>query len=85
VYTYQKEKFNLTFLFSPFRFYIDTKMYLHGFQERMFSIQEQCSQFKNNVPGYFSLWSYNFFTNEKNITKQERKLTKFMCACSYKK
>jgi len=36
-------KLNLTFLFSPFRSYIeniDTKMYLHGFQERMFSIQE---------------------------------------------
>jgi len=29
VYTYQK--LNLTFLFSPFRSYIDTKMYLHGF------------------------------------------------------
>jgi len=49
VYTYQKEKYNLTFLFSPFRSYIDTKMDLHGFQERMFSIQEQRSQFKNNV------------------------------------
>jgi len=39
-------KLNLTFLFSLFRSNIEnieTKMYLHGFQERMFSIQEQCS------------------------------------------
>jgi len=37
-------KLNLSFLFSPSRSNIensDTKMYLHGFQERMFSIQEQ--------------------------------------------
>jgi len=33
VYTYQKmlNKLNLPFLFSPFRSYIDTKMFLHGF------------------------------------------------------
>jgi len=39
-------KLNLTFLFSPFRSNIEnigTKMYLNGFQERMFSIQEQCT------------------------------------------
>jgi len=39
-------KLNLTFLFSLFRSNIeniDTKMYLHDFQERMFSIQEQCT------------------------------------------
>jgi len=37
-------KLNLTFLFSSFRSKVentDTKMYLHGFQERMFSVQEQ--------------------------------------------
>jgi len=36
--------FILTFLFSPFCFNIeniDTKVYLHGFKEPMFSIQEQ--------------------------------------------
>jgi len=40
------KKLNVTFLFLPFRSKIeniDTKMHLHGFQERMFSIQEQCS------------------------------------------
>jgi len=42
-------KLNLTFLFSPSRSYNGTKMNLHGFYERMFLIQEQCSQFKNNV------------------------------------
>jgi len=38
-------KLNLTFLFSSFRSNIeniDTKMCSHGFQEQMFSIQEQC-------------------------------------------
>jgi len=42
VYKYQKVV-KLNFLFSPFRSHIDTKMYLHGFKERMFSIQEQCT------------------------------------------
>jgi len=48
VYAYQnvviQYKLKLTFLFSLFRSKVDstdTKMYLHGFQERMFSIQEQ--------------------------------------------
>jgi len=39
-------KLNLPFLVSPFHSNIeniDTKIYLHGFKERMFSIQEQCS------------------------------------------
>jgi len=39
-------KLNLTFLFSQFRSYIeiiDTEMSLQGFQERMFSNQEQCT------------------------------------------
>jgi len=37
---------NITFLFSPFRSNIesiDINMYLHGFWERMFSVQEQCT------------------------------------------
>jgi len=37
-------KLKLTFLFSSFRSKVDstdTKMYLHGFQERMLSVQEQ--------------------------------------------
>jgi len=47
-------KLSLTFLFSPFRSNtenIDTKMYLHGFKN-------ECSQFKNNVLGYFSLYIF---------------------------
>jgi len=51
-------KLNLTFLFSPFRSNIksiDTKMFIEGFQERMFSIKEQCSWISLSVHKYFFL------------------------------
>jgi len=64
VYTYQKvvKKLNLTFLISPFCFdieNIETKMCFRGFQEQMFSIQEQ------RIIMFLSVLIQNIETQEK--------------------
>jgi len=55
-------KLNLTFLVSPFCSdieNIETGMYLHGYYERMFLIQEQCTWiFLTNLKLYKKSYMY---------------------------